>query len=71
MGELGKLPACFDEFSGVLKAVVSYCFHSPQEELVDICTVIIVSDAPAIPPAMILVATAGFSRFSILTTLLV
>jgi hypothetical protein len=70
VGELGELPACFDEFSGVLKVVVSYYFHLPQE-WVDILTVIIVSDAPAIPPAMILVVTAGFSLFSIFVTLLV
>lgn len=71
MGELGELPVCFDEFSGVLKVVVSYYFHLPQEEWVDILTVIIVSDAPATPPAMILVVTAGFSLFSIFITLLV
>ena len=71
MGELGKLPVCFDEFSGVLKVVVSYYFHLPQEEWVDILTVIIVSDAPATPPAMILVVTADFSLFSIFITLLV
>jgi hypothetical protein len=70
VGELGELPACFDEFGGVLEVVVSYYFHLFQE-WVDILTVIIVSDAPAIPPAMILVITAGFSLFSIFFTLFV
>ena len=70
MGESGELLASFNEFSGVLKVVVSYYFHLPQEECVDILTVIIVSAAPAIPPAMILVVTAGFSLFSIFITLL-
>ena len=71
MGELGELPTCFDEFSGVLKVVASCYFHLPQEEWVDILTVTIVSDTPAIPPAIILVVTAGFSLFSIFVTLLV
>ena len=71
MGELGELPACFDEFSGVLKVVVSCYFHLPQEEWFDILTVTIVSDTPAIPPAIILVVTAGFSLFSIFVTSLV
>jgi hypothetical protein len=71
VGGLGELLPCFDEFSRVLKVMVSYHFHLPQEEWVDILTVIIVSDAPATPPAMILVVTAGFSLFSIFITLLV